>query len=113
MLAEVEIIRVQQRLANEFSSENALNLSAGELWLRHVTLVLRPESLLSVFFSCAVCQHNGQLLSERAERYEMDEPTDSGESNKSSSRAEDNERTRLRTVLSCQRVEAEETASRV
>ncbi|XP_069018509.1 ceramide kinase-like isoform X2 [Embiotoca jacksoni] len=25
---------------------------------------------------CAVCQHNGQLLSERAERYEMDEASD-------------------------------------
>lgn len=34
-----------------------------------------------------VCQHNGQLYSERAERYEMDEASDSGESNKSSSGA--------------------------
>ena len=33
-----------------------------------------------------VCQHSGQLLSERAEKYEMDEVSGSGESNKSSSR---------------------------
>lgn len=32
--------------------------------------------------SCVVCQHNGQLLSEKAEKYEMDEASDSGESNK-------------------------------
>lgn len=29
-----------------------------------------------------VCQHNGQLQSERAERYEMDEASDSGECSK-------------------------------
>lgn len=29
-----------------------------------------------------VCQHNGQLQSERAERYEMDEASDSGEYSK-------------------------------
>lgn len=34
-----------------------------------------------------ICQHNGQLYSERAEKYEIDEASDSGESNKSPSGA--------------------------
>lgn len=30
--------------------------------------------------SCLVCQHNGKILSEKAEQYKMDEALDSGES---------------------------------
>lgn len=39
------------------------------------------------FSSCVVCQRNGQLRSDRAERYEMDDASDSGESDESTSGA--------------------------